>query len=258
MTQQMGALQADLHDQGEMTQHKLRKTENLFKKSATTEDLSRGREESHARGAGGVALATAVSEMICWSNSPPVDEGTKGLPGSTDRTLDDELDKENSEDFHMEDDVLRRPRTSSKELKSFTDSKGSVSRWSKGVDDDRGGRSRSAPPPKRKPSQSEEVMAAATGSKELAALEHQAQEVERDIQNLKSKLATDSGTKKAERRKDVKILTEILADIRGHEAQIKREIGVATGTAREVKESRLQRASEKRWKEIKREMELNV
>jgi len=225
-------------------------------------DYSTSAAEGHVHRSGGGALATAVADMMCWSHSPRADEVSKRLSGSTDMTLEDDFDNEASADLHMDDFPRRGSGTSSKGLKSFTDSKEPVARWSKDYrgswDDDRGGRSRSNPPSRQRPSESEGVMAAAAGGKELAALQSQAQEIERDIRNLKAKLATDNGSKRAERREDVKILTEILADIRAQETQKKREISAAMGTARDVKESRLQRAKEQKRREIKREMEFNA
>merc|ERR1712129_533002 len=128
-----------------------------------------------------------------------------------------------------------------------------TARWSRdfrgGWDDDRGGRGRS----RQRAGEGEGVMAAAAGGKELASLQSQAQEIERDIRTLKTKLASDTGSKRAERREDVKILTEILADIRGQEAQKKREISAAMGTARDVREGRTQRGADKRRREPKRD-----
>jgi len=86
--------------------------------------------------------------------------------------------------------------------------------------------------PQTRQQNEKEIIAAATSAKELAALQSQAQEIERNLRNLKSKLAGDTGSKKAERQEDVKILAEILADIRRQEAEKKQQITSAMGLSR--------------------------
>eukprot|EP00419_Tripos_fusus_P056343 CAMPEP_0172814242 /NCGR_PEP_ID=MMETSP1075-20121228/11131_1 /TAXON_ID=2916 /ORGANISM="Ceratium fusus, Strain PA161109" /LENGTH=197 /DNA_ID=CAMNT_0013654029 /DNA_START=21 /DNA_END=614 /DNA_ORIENTATION=+ len=196
-----------------------------------------------------------VDMMSCFGSSPPEAAVVEKKLERAKSIHMDESDGEN-EDAWMSDAFGKRDKGN--KLMSFTDGKEEKKRWSKdyrgGGDEGGGGRGRSKP----KPGSSEEIMAAAAGGKELAKLQHQAQQIEGDIRNLKAKLATDTGSKRKERLQDVKELTDILADIRGEELQKKREISAAMETARDVREDRIERAKVARKRELKKEFEFQA
>jgi len=257
LSTQMKTLQADLQDQAEMTNDKFHRTEKTLRKSMTSSYLLSGTEHNpehhHHSGAGGGLLPAAMVDMMsCFGSSPPEAAVVEKKLERAKSIHMDESDGEN-EDAWMSDAFGKRDKGN--KLMSFTDGKEEKKRWSKdyrgGGDEGGGGRGRSKP----KPGSSEEIMAAAAGGKELAKLQHQAQQIEGDLRNLKSKLASESGNRRAERREDVRVLTEILADIRAQEAQKKREISAAMGTARDVREDRPGRARDSRRRDSRKEMD---
>jgi len=252
LSSQMNSLQGELQEQAEMTKDKFHRTEKTLRKSLTSNHLvhysSEQQNEDHH------ILPTAMVDMIacCRSSSPRVDKIEKAI--DYDVTNVDAFDREDSEDLHK-DSASYGKREKGNKLRSFTDSK-EKTRWSKDRHGggDAGGDGRGKP----RVDSSEDIMAAAAGSKELTRLQKQATQIEGDIRSLKAKLATDTGSRRKDRLHDVKELTNILADIRGEEAQKKREISAAMETAREVRESRTERAKEARKKELKKEFEFQA
>jgi len=252
LSSQINTLQSDLQDQAEMTKDKFHRTEKTLRKSLTGNHLERqiSNMDHHQSGSGLSLLPPAVADMICWSGPHAEGEAHKKIEG----TDMDDFDRERSDDLHMGDDFQTRRDKGRNPKKNFIDSK-ETTRWSRdyrgGWDEGGGGRRSSRP----KPDPSEGVHVAAKGGTELAQLQHQAQQIEGDLRNLKSKLASESGNRRAERREDVRVLTEILADIRAQEAQKKREISAAMGTARDVREDRPGRARDSRRRDSRKEMD---
>jgi len=252
LSSQMKTLQSELQDQAEVTNAKFHRTEKTLRKSLTGNHFinyssERTHPEDHP------VLPTAMADMMscCRSSSPPADEvEIKNL--KNDVAPVDVSDGENSEDLHKESAAWGK-RDRGNKSRSFTDSK-ATSRHRGGGHEGGDGRGRSKP----KGDSSEDVMAASVGSKELSKLQRQATQIEGDIRDLKAKLATDTGSRRKDRLQDVKELTAILADIRGEESQKRREISDAVETAREVRESRSERAKEARKRELKKEFEFQA
>jgi len=105
-------------------------------------------------------------------------------------------------------------------------------------------------------------MVASTGRRELAALQSQAHEIERDIRVLRSKLSADSGLQRSERvqvREEVTTLTRTLAGIRDQELTKKRELGFPVGMAAELRGRRTdQAAAERRARDMRTEMDWDI
>merc|ERR1712079_327186 len=139
----------------------------------------------------GGPLSTVMTDMMSWFHTDPAASGSPGAFRRQTSMVSSAKDESNSENS---DDLSDGPKK-----------------------------------PVSRQQTEREIIAAATSAKELATLQSQAQEIERNLRNLKSKLAGDKGLKKEERQEDVKILAEILADIRRQEAQKKQEITSAMG-----------------------------
>jgi len=251
LSSQINSLQADLQGQAETSKDRFHRTEKTPTphKSLTSSRMHDG-SEYHVEGGG--LLPAAMAEMMCCfgSISSPADVVEKKLERNNGTPMD-ESDRGISVDLHMSDDSNGR-RDKGNKLRGFIDRRENT-RWSRDYrsDGDGGGNGRGRS--RQRDDWREGVMVAAAGGKELAQLQHQAQQVERDIRSLKAKLAADTGSKRLERHQDMKVLTEILADIRGKELKKKVEISAAMGTVRDVRESRIERARMARQRELRKE-----
>jgi len=198
MSKQMGALKKDLKKGTEATTNQLRRSQSAMANSVKQQSLLPFTQATgeHSADNGGGILSSVMTEMLACFNSdssppePPQmlrNSGTVvslSMKGSSPEVSNNLGVWHDDGDCDDDDDYLgRRART--------------------------------------KKDAERDMLAAAASAKELAGLQSQAQEIERNLRNLKSKLSVGN---RDELDEDAKILLEILADIRRQEEKLKSEI----------------------------------